>query len=90
LQEYLENIRQAEIDRHRGKFGEISPQQEAAIDAMTRAMINKIMHTPIVALKTAAKSPEAETVVHLIRRVFNLPEKAEKSQAKSNTNGADS
>ncbi|MGZ4787720.1 MAG: glutamyl-tRNA reductase [Terriglobales bacterium] len=90
LQEYLENIRQAEIDRHRGKFGEITPQQEAAIDALTRAMINKIMHTPIVALKTAAKSPEAETVVHLIRRVFNLPEKAEKAQAKSSTNGADS
>jgi len=90
LQEYLENIRQAEIDRHRGKFGEISPQQEAAIDALTRAMINKIMHTPIVALKTAAKSPEAETVVHLIRRVFNLPEKAEEEKAKATTNGADS
>ena len=88
LQEYLENIRQAEIDRHRGKFGEITPQQEAAIDALTRAMINKIMHTPIVALKTAAKSPEAETVVHLIRRMFNLPEKSEK--AKSSTTGADS
>ena len=93
LQEYLENIRQAEIDRHRGKFGEITPQQEAAIDALTRAMINKIMHTPIVALKTAASSPEVETVVHLIRRVFNLPEqpeKAEKVQAKASTNGADS
>ncbi|HUN89544.1 MAG TPA: glutamyl-tRNA reductase [Terriglobales bacterium] len=90
LQEYLENIRQAEIDRHRGKFGEITPQQEAAIDALTRAMINKIMHTPIVALKTAAKSPEAETVVHLIRRMFNLPEKAEKEEAKATSNGADS
>jgi glutamyl-tRNA reductase len=74
LQEYLENIRQAEIDRHRGKFGEITPQQEAAIDALTKAMINKIMHTPIVALKSAAKSPQAETMVHLIRRVFNLQE----------------
>ena len=80
LQEYLENIRQAEIDRHRAKFGEISQQQEAAIDAMTKAMINKIMHTPIVTLKTAAKSPEAATVVDLVRRVFNLPEKP---QAKS-------
>lgn len=94
LQEYLENIRQAEIDRHRGKFGEITPQQEAAIDALTRAMINKIMHTPIVALKTAAKSPEAETVVHLIRRVFNLPEQPsdddEEAKAKTTSNGADS
>lgn len=98
LQEYLENIRQAEIDRHRARFGEITPQQEAAIDALTRAMINKIMHTPIVALKTAAKSPEAETVVHLIRRVFNLPERGpvhdeeleEEVKAKTTSTGADS
>jgi glutamyl-tRNA reductase len=84
LQEYLENIRQAEIDRHRAKFGEVTPQQEAAIDAMTKAMINKIMHTPIVTLKTAAKSPEAATVVDLIRRVFNLPEKPQAKSAGGN------
>lgn len=84
LQEYLENIRQAEIDRHRAKFGEVTPQQEAAIDAMTKAMINKIMHTPIVTLKTAAKSPEAATVVDLIRRVFNLPEKPQAKSASGN------
>jgi glutamyl-tRNA reductase len=86
LQEYLENIRTAEIDRHRAKFGEVTPQQEAAIDALTKAMINKIMHTPIVTLKTAAKSPEAATVVDLIRRVFNLPEKP---QARSTSAGGD-
>ncbi len=84
LQEYQENIRQAEIDRHRAKFGDVTPQQEAAIDAMTKAMINKIMHTPIVTLKTAAKSPEAATVVDLIRRVFNLPEKPQAKSAGGN------
>lgn len=84
LQEYLENIRQAEIDRHRAKFGDVTPQQEAAIDAMTKAMINKIMHTPIVTLKTAAKSQEAATVVDLIRRVFNLPEKPQAKSASGN------
>lgn len=84
LQEYLENIRQAEIDRHRNKFGEISAQQEAALDAMTKAMINKIMHTPIVTLKTAAKSPEAATVVDLVRKVFNLPEKPQAKSASGN------
>jgi glutamyl-tRNA reductase len=87
LQEYLENIRQAEIDRHRARFGEVTPQQEAAIDAMTKAMINKIMHTPIVTLKTAAKSSEAATVVDLIRRVFNLPEKPQAKNESAGGNG---
>jgi len=76
LQEYLEDIRQAEIDRYRSRLGPVSSEQEAAIDALTRAMINKIMHTPIVALKTAAKDPESTTVIDVIRKLFNLQEKA--------------
>ena len=81
LQEYLENIRQAEIDRYRSRLGQVSSEQEAAIDAMTRAMINKIMHTPIVALKTAAKDPESTTVMDVIRKLFNLQEKAKGNSA---------
>jgi glutamyl-tRNA reductase len=76
LQEYLEDIRQAEIDRYRSRLGQVSSEQEAAIDNMTRAMINKIMHTPIVALKTAAKDQESTTVIDVIRKLFNLQEKA--------------
>ncbi len=81
LQEYLEDIRQAEIDRYRSRLGQVSSEQEAAIDAMTRAMINKIMHTPIVALKTAAKDPESTTVIDVIRKLFNLQEKAKGKSA---------
>ena len=81
LQEYLEDIRQAEIDRYRSRLGQISSEQEAAIDAMTHAMINKIMHTPIVALKTAAKDPESTTVIDVIRKLFNLQEKARGNSA---------
>jgi glutamyl-tRNA reductase len=73
LQEHLETIRQAEIDRVRGRLGQLSPEQEMAIDAMSRGIINKIMHTPIVTLKSAARSGgEATTVVDVVRRLFNL------------------
>ena len=33
------------------------------------------MHTPITTLKTAARDPEATTVVDLVRRLFNLHDK---------------
>jgi glutamyl-tRNA reductase len=72
LQEYCETIRQAEIDRIRGKLGRISPEQEAAIEAMTRGIINKLLHTPITTLKSTAAQPEAETIHEMIRRLFNL------------------
>jgi glutamyl-tRNA reductase len=75
LQDHLETIRQAEIDRVRGRLGTISPEQELAIEALTRGIVNKIMHTPISTLKTAARESEATTVVELVRRLFNLQEK---------------
>jgi glutamyl-tRNA reductase len=72
LQDHLETIRQAEIDRVRGRMGQLTPEQEIAIEALTRGIINKVMHTPITTLKSAAKESEATTIVDVIRRLFNL------------------
>jgi len=72
LQDHLETIRQAEIDRVRGRLGSMSTDQEMAVEALTRGIINKIMHTPISTLKTAARDPESTTVIDLVRRLFNL------------------
>ena len=75
LQDHLETIRQAEIDRARGRLGPLTPDQELAIEALTRGIVKKIMHTPISTLKTAARDREAITVIDLVRRLFNLQEK---------------
>jgi glutamyl-tRNA reductase len=78
LQDHLETIRQAEIDRSRGRLGKLTAEQELALDALTRGIVNKIMHTPISTLKTAARESEATTVVDVVRRLFNLQGKTEK------------
>jgi glutamyl-tRNA reductase len=72
LQEQCETIRQAEMDRIRGKLGKLTPEQESAIDAMTRGIVNKLLHTPITTLKSSAVEPEAATIHEIIRRIFNL------------------
>ena len=73
LQEHLETIRQAEIDRVRGRLGALSPEQEMAIETLSRGIINKVMHTPIVTLKTAAREGQPATqLVDVVRRLFNL------------------
>src|SRR2546425_1576757 len=77
LQDHLETIRQAEIDRVRGSLGPLSPDQEIALEKLTRGIINKIMHTPITTLKTAARGPEVTTLIDVVRRLFKLQEKAE-------------
>jgi len=83
LQDHLETIRQAEIDRVRGRLGPLSPDQEIALDKLTRGIINKIMHTPITTLKTAARGPEVTTLIDVVRRLFKLQEKAEETTLSS-------
>ena len=80
LQDHLETIRQAEIDRVRGRLGTLSPEQELAVEALTRGIVSKIMHTPISTLKTAMREPEATTVIDLVRRLFNLQEKERRQE----------
>jgi hypothetical protein len=57
-----------------------------AVEALTRGIINKVMHTPITTLKTAAREAEATTVIDVVRRLFNLhdKEKGPASQAANN------
>ena len=91
LQDHLETIRQAEIDRVRGRLGPLSPEQELAVETLTRGIISKIMHTPISTLEDRGDQPEATTVVDIVRRLFDLQDKKkedDKSAAKSS--GGDS
>src|ERR1700741_3748146 len=74
LQDHLETIRQAEIDRVRGRLGPMTTDQELAVEALTRGIVNKIMHTPISTLKSAARESEATAVIDLVRRLFSWPE----------------
>jgi glutamyl-tRNA reductase len=76
LQDHLETIRQAEIDKVRGRLGALTPEQELAVESMTRGIVNKVLHTPISTLKSAAqakqKNPEATTIIELVRKLFNI------------------
>jgi glutamyl-tRNA reductase len=74
LQEHVEAIRQAEWERARGRLGQLTPEQEAAIEGLTRGIVNKLLHTPMSVLKTAARDAEGATVVEFIHRLFNLPD----------------
>ena len=79
LQDQFETIRQAELDRVRGRLGKLSPEQEMAVEALTHGIVNKIMHTPIRSLKTAAAGPEMTTLVETFRRIFDLRDKSPES-----------
>jgi glutamyl-tRNA reductase len=74
LQEQLELWRTAEIERQRGKLGGLSEQQEEAIQAITRGLVNKIAHGPITELRRQAADPGGTHVMGVIRKLFRLGE----------------
>ena len=72
IQEQLERIRAAEIDKVRRKYGPFTPQQEEAMEALTRGIVNKVAHGPISELRLHAGKPEGAPVVAAIRKAFHL------------------
>ncbi|HSM77490.1 MAG TPA: glutamyl-tRNA reductase [Bryobacteraceae bacterium] len=72
LQEQLENVRSAEMARMRGKLGPLTPQQEEALEQLTRGIISKIAHGPISELRKQAAEPDGIHLISAIRKVFRL------------------
>jgi glutamyl-tRNA reductase len=77
LQEQLEAIRQEAMGRYRGRLGNLTTEQEQALEALTRGIVNKIAHGPIsemrrqAAEKTGEEAGQAE-FVRAVRRMFRL------------------
>ncbi len=74
LQEQLEQLRLAELERLRPRLGPLSASQEEALEALTRGIISKIAHAPIAELRRQAAEPDGVQAVDVIRRGFRLEE----------------
>jgi glutamyl-tRNA reductase len=73
LQQRLETIRTAEVEKCLRKLGPVSAEQREAIEMLTTQMINKILHYPILQLKDAPEEPhERESLRKTIRKIFGL------------------
>ncbi len=74
LKRRVEEIRQAEMKRMRRMFGELTPDQEQALEALTHGLVNKILHTPFTELKQAAGRPDRSEFIDVVRTIFHLQE----------------
>src|ERR1035437_9084298 len=59
LQHQAEEIRQAELKRAQAHLGPLSAEQVAAVEALTRGLVNKFLHPPMQALKQAARENDS-------------------------------
>jgi glutamyl-tRNA reductase len=72
LQEELEKLRAGEIAKWRARLGTLTPEQEIAIEAFTRSMMNKIAHGPISEMRRQASQPDGHHIIAAVRKVFRL------------------
>jgi glutamyl-tRNA reductase len=73
LREKVEEVRKRELDKTLGSLSGITEDQKRAVEAMSQAIVNKLLHAPLVVLKQAAATPgEGDAAIAIARRLFNL------------------
>lgn len=72
LQQHLESLALAELDRAKNKLGDLSPAQQQALEVYARSLMHKIAHGPITELRHAAAHEHGDQTASLIRRIFRL------------------
>jgi glutamyl-tRNA reductase len=72
LRERFEDMRSDVMQRVRGRLGNLSTDQENAIDSLSHAIIEKVLQTPMAMLKNASTGSQAIFIVETVRRVFSL------------------
>ena len=54
------------------RLPDASPETRAAIDALSTAMINKILHAPITKLRESSRAGSSRSWLELVHELFNL------------------
>ncbi len=72
LHEKSDEIRLAELERLRARFGDLDERQLEALDSLTKGIVAKLLHQPTVRLKDAAGSPRGERLAEALRDLFEL------------------
>ena len=78
LQQQAEEIRQAELKRVQARLGSLSAEQIAAVEALTRGLVNKFLHPPMQALKQAAREND-EARLDALYETWSLPAATDKN-----------
>ena len=72
LYEHGETIRNGELARYASRLGELDAAEREAVDALTKAIVKKLLHGPSVRLRHDAGSPKGERNAAAVSDLFDL------------------
>ena len=74
LRKRLEEIRQAELRKTFSNLNGLGDKERRAVEAMTNAIVNKILHHPTSVLKNAQNGTDGDLYIDAVRHLFDLSE----------------
>jgi glutamyl-tRNA reductase len=72
LYERAEDVRNAELARFQRRLAKLDPASAQAVEALTRGIVAKLLHDPVVNVKAAAGTPPGEQLAQALRQLFDL------------------
>jgi glutamyl-tRNA reductase len=76
LRARAEDLRLLELERSRTKLDALDPDARAAVETLTQALVNKLLHEPTVRLKDSAGTARGDLYADAIVELFGLTEPA--------------
>jgi glutamyl-tRNA reductase len=85
LRERCEEIRKKEIEKTLPGLKSLTEKEKKSLEAMTSAIVNKILHHPVTHLKKEHDSAAGDLYIEATRKLFDLEEKDESQVTEEDT-----
>jgi glutamyl-tRNA reductase len=82
-----EELRAGELARFGSRLANLDPAQRDAVEALTRGLVNKLLHEPTVRIKEAAGTSRGELYADALAALFGLEDAADATGADSPETG---
>ncbi len=72
LREQFEEVRRRELEKGLGRLKGLGEKEREAVEALTGAIVNKLLHRPITVLKKCQNEAAGDAYVDSVRALFDL------------------
>jgi glutamyl-tRNA reductase len=76
LRERLEEIRTGEVRKTLARLPDATPETRAAIEALSAAIVNKVLHAPITKLRESSRAGSHRSWLEVVHELFALGRRA--------------
>lgn len=72
LRQQAEELRNSELKRALRHLGDLSPEQWHVVEALSRSLVNKLLHSPTIRMKSAAANGDGQRYAAMLCDLFDL------------------